>query len=155
MISKAEYFYMKGRLEKMENAVFQYQINSDVHVQWQELKTIPLEEKNRRMEEWSYYYQTVRNSPIGLLMREMAQACNFGSGANRDTLARVRAIVTRAEGALNETNRILKKPKHGDPAYIEYKISAFQMLQSEVIKTKLLLGEYRDAYEKTKPSGGI
>ncbi len=156
MISRNEYFYLKARLQKKEFAIAEFELKDPLYTQWIDLKNVGHDEYEKRVLVWNTYYKNVRNSPIGLLLKETASLFKIGTGQRltEETRKRIRECVDKSEEAKNETNRLVAKPPYEDPLYIKYKIQGYLMAVSDAKDIKKTLDDHKDVYDKSGSGTG-
>jgi len=154
MISRNEYLYLKSRLAKRELVISEFELKSKLYSQWIELKSLPQEEYRKRVKAWSEYYKDVRNSPVGLLLKEMASLTrgSVGYELSSEKKQRIREIMAKSEAAKDETNRMLTKPPYEDPLFVEEKIGVYKTYVAETENMRRLVAEFLDVYEPQKES---
>lgn len=157
MISKNEYFYLKSRLQKKEFAIAEFELKHPLYSQWVELKNVGRDEVSKRIKVWNTYYENIRHSTVGLLLKEVASLTKVGIGGimPNETRIEIRECVAKSEEAKNQTNKMLQRPPYEDPLYIQYKISGYLQAVNDVAEIKRMAEEYKEVYEKEKTTGSL
>lgn len=141
MISRFEFLYIKEKIKKIENILFEYEMKSEVYRAWDRYIHLTAQEKEEIENKWNNYYQNCKNSFWGKAFFYLKEKF-FSFVLIKKTIDILRDLA-------NKRNiKPLPKPDSIDPFELKTKINSYYRLKSELNGLKKIYEEYSGVYER-------
>lgn len=141
MISRFEFLYIKERIKKIENILFEYETTNKVYQAWDRWIHLTPQEKEEEQEKWNKYYKECKESFWGKAFFWLRERF-YSNVLVKKTIEFLKQEAER-RGVVP-----IKKPDGVDPQELVILINPYYRLKGELESLKKTYEEYRGVYER-------
>jgi hypothetical protein len=144
MISRFEFLYIKARIKKIEDKLFEFEATNPLYQEWEKWIHLNKQEQEEILAKWDKYYEECKNSFWGKSFFYLRE--KFKQGIN------IKGFVERLKEEAKKRNiQPLKKPEGIDPFELFYseQLNRYKSLKSELAKLKEVYDEYLPVYGRS------